>query len=227
MQACAQRELCLGGPAASSLRREAIAAPRRRRGIGAGVGRRSALGKHGVQPRSSNTMHADPPLAPASDGLRNGFWGGIESLVWEGSEAQAMEASGNEEHLHPWQSLNPSWKVILLSDGSVTRHLQLLTGLPVSVECIEMRDIGRDISGLPKDVEQLQGDIVQRQVFLRTGSIAKVQVYAASWWNKDEVPVPHLLCMQPSPGVALSGAWPKQTCTVIFIFIWGGKGLFS
>jgi len=132
-------------------------------------------------------MHADPPLAPASDGLRNGFWGGIESLVWEGSEAQAMEASGNEEHLHPWQSLNPSWKVILLSDGSVTRHLQLLTGLPVSVECIEMRDIGRDISGLPKDVEQLQGDIVQRQVFLRTGSIAKVQVYAASWWNKDEV----------------------------------------
>ena len=33
----------------------------------------------------------------------------------------------------PLDSLSPAWKVLLLSDGSVTRHLQLLTGAVVDV----------------------------------------------------------------------------------------------
>ena len=31
------------------------------------------------------------------------------------------------------QQLSPTWKVMLLSDGSVTRHLQLLTGQSIAV----------------------------------------------------------------------------------------------
>ena len=45
----------------------------------------------------------------------------------QGSEEDALQAGA------PPGGLAPSWRVMLLSDGSVTRHLQLLTGLRVEV----------------------------------------------------------------------------------------------
>jgi len=77
---------------------------------------------------------------------------------------------------------------MLLSDGSVTRHLQLLTDLHVVVDCLEMRNIGESLEQLPQEAELLRGPIVQRQVFLREGSENKrAHVYAASWWDASQV----------------------------------------
>jgi len=76
-------------------------------------------------------------------------------------------------------------RVILLSDGSVTRHLQLLTGLAVRTECREMRPIGRDLRGLPPEVGAIEGPLLQRQVFLRHPVSGEPLLYAASWWNAE------------------------------------------
>lgn len=56
-------------------------------------------------------------------------------------------------------------QVILLSDGSVTRHLQLMTGCPVSVRVLGMKNIDRNTPGLPEAVSLLKEDyLTQRQV---------------------------------------------------------------
>ena len=53
---------------------------------------------------------------------------------------------------------------MLLSDGSVTRHLQLLTGFSVDVECMQMEHVGPAPPGLPPAAALLEGDLLQRQV---------------------------------------------------------------
>ena len=60
--------------------------------------------------------------------------------------------------------LAPSWRLMLLSDGSVTRHLSLLTGQPVRIECLEMRPIGSRLGGLVPSVDRIPGPRLQRQV---------------------------------------------------------------
>ena len=56
-------------------------------------------------------------------------------------------------------------QVMLLSDGSVTRHLQLLTGFSVSVDCLQMENIGAASDQPPASARTLRGPLVQRQVF--------------------------------------------------------------
>ena len=53
---------------------------------------------------------------------------------------------------------------MLLSDGSVTRHLQLMADLRVQVECLEMCSIGVERAGLPPQAQLIPGPLVQRQV---------------------------------------------------------------
>ncbi|GFR46140.1 hypothetical protein Agub_g7666 [Astrephomene gubernaculifera] len=77
--------------------------------------------------------------------------------------ASAEEAQSNQVPT----GLSPIWKVLLLSDGSVTRHLQLLSGSPVTVECLSMRNVGWSTEGLPPGTELIPGPRVQRQVLLR------------------------------------------------------------
>jgi hypothetical protein len=55
-------------------------------------------------------------------------------------------------------------QIMLLSDGSVTRHLQLMTDQRVEVECLEMRNIGLGREGLPPETALIPGPLVQRQV---------------------------------------------------------------
>jgi chorismate--pyruvate lyase len=86
---------------------------------------------------------------------------------------------------------SPFWRLLLLSDGSVTRHLQLLTGSRVKVECLSMVDIGESLEGLPPGAEIIPGPRVERQVLLQGGSRGDEPrtnlVYACSWWNADRV----------------------------------------
>ncbi|PRW45747.1 chorismate lyase isoform B [Chlorella sorokiniana] len=102
--------------------------------------------------------------------------------IWKGTEEQAVFRQAT-----PYP-LTPSWKVILLSDGSVTRHLQLMTNQRVEVECLEMRNIGHERAGLPPATAQIPGPLVQRQVMLHIPDPhSKAYVYATSWWNADTV----------------------------------------
>ncbi|KAJ9506872.1 hypothetical protein QJQ45_026454 [Haematococcus lacustris] len=129
--------------------------------------------------------------------------------------------SGPHSRIHAapaWHSLSKDllWQVLLLSDGSVTRHLQLMTGRPVSVDCLDMSNIGSRADGLPPGVSAIPGPWVQRQVLLRpqpltphahhtdlstSSCVAEGSgeagpsragpplplVYACSWWAAGEV----------------------------------------
>eukprot|EP00850_Spirogloea_muscicola_P001615 SM000006S19380 [mRNA] locus=s6:419977:421148:+ [translate_table: standard] len=81
--------------------------------------------------------------------------------------------------------LAPPWRVLLLSDGSVTRHLQLLADCgAIAADCFQMAPIGQDVAGLPPSVALIPGPRLQRQVFLRSSS-GQALVYAASWWATE------------------------------------------
>ena len=86
---------------------------------GSGEARLRALGRlsalcHGRSPRTS--LNNTQALRHRRD-----------AAAAQGSEEDALRAAG------PPGALAPAWRVMLLSDGSVTRHLQLLTGLRVEV----------------------------------------------------------------------------------------------
>eukprot|EP00798_Chlamydomonas_sp_ICE-L_P030892 gene30892-35939_t len=89
-----------------------------------------------------------------------------------------------------WLKLNEPklWEMLLLSDGSVTRHLQLLTNAQIKVDCLEMCKIGHAFDPLPEGVAQIKGPRVQREVILRAGDGSDLPlVYASSWWNESQV----------------------------------------
>ena len=127
----------------------------------------------------------EPPNAPPKPGR----YYKLDKLIWSGSEEEALTRGS------PVEQLKPPWKVMLLSEGSVTRHLELLFGKPgVRVDCFEMEDIGPfsadktpctcEIPGLDMAEEGYQ--TVRRQVFLMQDS-AEPFVYAVSFWRKDAV----------------------------------------
>ncbi|CAI6003592.1 unnamed protein product [Closterium sp. NIES-64] len=100
--------------------------------------------------------------------------------IWQGTEQCVLE---QKDLL---LSLPRLWRMMLLSDGSVTRHLELLLGEQVTVDCVEMRGIGHALLGLPPGTALVPGPRVQRQVHLKPAS-DEVLVYAASWWAAEEV----------------------------------------
>ncbi|GIL89190.1 hypothetical protein Vretimale_18614 [Volvox reticuliferus] len=87
----------------------------------------------------------------------------------------------------PASGLSPLWKLLLLSDGSVTRHLQLLSGSPVSVECLSMRNVGCSLEGLPAGTDLIPGPRVQRQVLLncQPGSVSKCKALGTECNSND------------------------------------------
>ena len=92
---------------------------------------------------------------------------------------------------HLMKDLSPAWKMMLLSDGSVTRHVELLTGGDVRVECLEMESLDESSSSsgpvlVPDDCLSIPGPVIQRQVFLYSESVQEPCVYAVSWWNKTK-----------------------------------------
>jgi hypothetical protein len=95
----------------------------------------------------------------------------------------AISQASEQEALSDKQLRNllaPAWRVLLLSDGSVTRHLQLLSDFgSVTADCFQMEDIGETLDGLPPGVELVPGPRVQRQVG-RFLSVAAAK-QAGSW----------------------------------------------
>lgn len=86
----------------------------------------------------------------------------------------------------PHTQLAPAWQLLLLGDGSPTRHLQLLTGEPTEVDVIDMSLIGMDLDGAPDLIQAVPEPRVRRQVWLRTPSGQRL-AYATSWWEASHV----------------------------------------
>ncbi|MCP9860118.1 MULTISPECIES: chorismate lyase [unclassified Cyanobium] len=105
------------------------------------------------------------------------------SVLWQASAAAAEELPAGRELTGPW-------KLLLLGDGSPTRHLQLLTGLPVEVELIAMASEPGGSAGAPAEVAHLAEPLLRRQVWLTCG--AQALGWAESWWNQAEAEA-HLL----------------------------------
>ena len=99
------------------------------------------------------------------------------SVLWQASDTERQEPP-------PGTELTCPWKLLLLGDGSPTRHLQLLTGLAVEVELIAMASEPDGAVGAPAEVAHLAEPLLRRQVWLTCGPQALG--WAESWWNRDE-----------------------------------------
>ena len=83
--------------------------------------------------------------------------------------------------------LSGPWRLLLLGDGSPTRHLESLTGKPVEIELIAMapEPAGpRAGAPPPPEIVELDGPLLRRQVWLRCGD--KTLAWAESWWNQSQ-----------------------------------------
>ncbi len=101
------------------------------------------------------------------------------SPIWQGGSEVVQTGL-------PHQQLPPAWQMLLLGDGSPTRHLQLLTGEPTEVDVIDMSAIGMDNDGAPNSLQVVPGPRIRRQVWLRTASGQRL-AYATSWWEARNV----------------------------------------
>ncbi|MEI7952939.1 MAG: chorismate lyase [Synechococcaceae cyanobacterium ELA182] len=97
--------------------------------------------------------------------------------LWQASFAEVEAATAGPQ-------LSGSWKLLLLGDGSPTRHLQLLTGCPVEVEVIAMTRLSGPAGGAPLEVAELEHPLLHRQVWLNCGP--NTLGWAESWWNQRE-----------------------------------------
>lgn len=85
----------------------------------------------------------------------------------------------------PLEQMAAPWQMLLLGDGSVTRHLQLMTGEEVSVAVTAMDRVSEE-DGAPIEVNVIPAPRLRRQVWLMSAS-GQCLAYAASWWSFHEV----------------------------------------
>ncbi|MEO0989009.1 MAG: chorismate lyase [Cyanobacteria bacterium J06639_14] len=105
-------------------------------------------------------------------------WYSLDTL-WQGSETVVQRGL-------PHDQLAPAWQILLLGDGSPTRHLQLLTRERTEVDVIDMSLIGTDLDDAPELIQVVPGPRLRRQVWLRTASGQRL-AYATSWWEASHV----------------------------------------
>jgi chorismate lyase len=99
--------------------------------------------------------------------------------LWQGGEEVVKTGL-------PHEQLPPAWQILLLGDGSPTRHLRLLTREPIEVDVIDMSPIGNVRDRAPVGIEAVPSPRLRRQVWLRTASGQRL-AYAVSWWDAQEV----------------------------------------
>jgi len=120
------------------------------------------------------------PLAPSQAGARQAAdLLASPQPLWQAPFAEVQNATAGRQ-------LSGPWKLLLLGDGSPTRHLQLLTGQPVEVQLIAMAPHRRTASEPPPPAEvvELQAPLLRRQVWLNCGHLTLG--WAESWWNQSE-----------------------------------------
>lgn len=99
--------------------------------------------------------------------------------IWQASLAEVSSGQAGA-------ALSGAWKLMLLGDGSPTRHLQLLTGTPLTIALIAMEPEGHGSMDpqLPPEVAELDPPLLRRQVWLNCGD--ESLGWAESWWNQDQ-----------------------------------------
>jgi len=110
---------------------------------------------------------------------------GLQSLlpspqpIWQATPEEVADGRAGA-------NLSGAWKLMLLGDGSPTRHLQLLIGAPLTIELIAMEPEGHGPLGpeLPAEVAELDPPLLRRQVWLNCGG--ESLGWAESWWNQDQ-----------------------------------------
>lgn len=105
-------------------------------------------------------------------------WHALKPL-WQGGEETVKKGL-------PHDQLAPAWQILMLGDGSPTRHLQLLTGERTEVDVIDMSSVGHDADNAPALIRMVPGPRLRRQVWLRTASGQRL-AYATSWWEAEHV----------------------------------------
>ena len=81
--------------------------------------------------------------------------------------------------------ISGAWKLMLLGDGSPTRHLQLLTRKETKIELIGMNFDNDHLLDQPQEINQLKKPLIRRQVWIKNNN--KTLAWAESWWNSEEV----------------------------------------
>ena len=117
-------------------------------------------------------------LGPRSPSRQHTAWHSLD-ILWQGDEAVVQQGL-------PHDQLSPAWQILMLGDGSPTRHLQLLTREPTEVDVIDMSPIGLDGDQAPALLSRVPGPRLRRQVWLRTASGQRL-AYATSWWEASHV----------------------------------------
>ena len=81
--------------------------------------------------------------------------------------------------------ISGAWKLMLLGDGSPTRHLQLLTNHETKIRLISMQIDPLFKKEGPTEIDQLKEPLIRRQVWIRNQN--KNLAWAESWWNSEQV----------------------------------------
>ncbi|MEO1622173.1 MAG: chorismate pyruvate-lyase family protein, partial [Cyanobacteria bacterium J06632_3] len=89
-------------------------------------------------------------------------WHALQPL-WRGDQSVVMQGL-------PHDQLSPAWQILMLGDGSPTRHLQLLTREPTEVDVIDMSAVAEAGDAAPAQIAKVPGPHLRRQVWLRTAS---------------------------------------------------------
>ncbi|KPQ34021.1 MAG: chorismate lyase [Phormidesmis priestleyi Ana] len=116
--------------------------------------------------------------SPTISAAEHNHWHALTPL-WQGDRS-VVEAG------LPHDQLSPAWQILMLGDGSPTRHLQLLTREPTEVDVIDMSPVGKQGDRAPAQIEKVPGPHLRRQVWLRTASGQRL-AYATSWWEESHV----------------------------------------
>ena len=117
-------------------------------------------------------------MKPEKSLILSSKWHALD-IIWEGGEDTVNQGL-------PHSLLAPAWQILLLGDGSPTRHLRLLTGEPTEVDVIDMSTIGEDDDGAPSQIKAVPEPRLRRKVWLRTASGQRL-AYATSWWDASHV----------------------------------------
>ena len=99
-------------------------------------------------------------------------------ILWESSASIFLDKNRFPE-------IPGAWKLMLLGDGSPTRHLQLLTKKETKIELIGMNLDNELSKETPKEINQLKKPLIRRQVWIKNNDITLA--WAESWWNIDAV----------------------------------------
>ena len=101
-------------------------------------------------------------------------------ILWEETSSVFLDQN-------KYPDIPGAWKLMLLGDGSPTRHLQLLTKKETKIELIGMNLDNELSKETPKEIHQLTKPLIRRQVWIKNNE--RKLAWGESWWNIEQVKI--------------------------------------